>query len=117
MSAQAGGLPRLRMQPKREFDSNKRKQMKINDSKIAFFYLRLFLKSGLFNGLRPIQIEFFLPLSGTRSGCIGAERTPSCRSTARPEGFRQSSLASPSILTKISALRKKNVGELWNIRA
>jgi hypothetical protein len=63
------------MQPEREFDSNKRKQMKINENKIAFFYLRLFFRIGTFNGLHRIQIEFFLALSGTRSGCIGAERT------------------------------------------
>jgi hypothetical protein len=68
------------MQPKREFDSNKRKQMKINENKIAFFTYVYFFESGLFNGLHRIQIEFFLALSGTRSGCIGAERTlPSLR--------------------------------------
>src|ERR1700721_2838845 len=52
-------------------------------------------------------MEFFLLLSRARSGCIGGGTHSSYRSTARSEGFRQSSLASPLILTKISALRKK----------
>jgi hypothetical protein len=49
------------VQPKREFDSNKRKQMKINDSKIAFFYLRLFFRIGTFQWVAPDSNRIFSP--------------------------------------------------------
>jgi hypothetical protein len=95
------------MQPEREFDSNKRKQMKINDSKIAFFYLRLFLRIRTFQWVAPDSNKISSPFIWNSLWLYWRGTHSSYRSTARSEGLRQSSLASPLILTKISALRKK----------
>jgi hypothetical protein len=59
---------------------NKGKQMKVNESKIAFIY---FSESGLFNGLRPIQIKKF------RAPC------PGCMQDV-PADFRISFSSSPA---------------------
>jgi hypothetical protein len=63
------------MQPESELGASKRKQTQINASKIAFFYFYLFtfifLESGLFNGLRPIQIKKIpLPLDSPVRLCL-----------------------------------------------
>jgi hypothetical protein len=81
--------------------------MKINDSKIGFFYLRLFFRIGTFQWVTADLNRIFSSFIWNTLWLYWRGTHSSCRSTARSEGFRQSSLASPSILTKIFALRKK----------
>jgi hypothetical protein len=59
----AAGRPEAPEQPTREFDANKRKQMKVKWLSFAFIIFINFCELGLFKGLRPIQIKKFASAS------------------------------------------------------
>jgi hypothetical protein len=59
----AAAAHKPRIQPAREFDVNKRKQMKAKWLLFRFICFHEFFRIGLFKGLRPIQIKKFASAS------------------------------------------------------
>jgi hypothetical protein len=57
------------MQPSREIRPNRSKQNQGKPNKIAWISLVLFVRPGLFNGLRPIQIKNLCSVSTRVPGC------------------------------------------------
>jgi hypothetical protein len=73
---------------------------------LSFVFI-YFSESGLFNGLRPIQIKFFLPSPKTRSGCRTRRGAPLGTRPGRPEFHSAQVSHHGMILAAASVLGKK----------